>query len=130
MPRQTSRPAPSLAYSSASSPHTPAIADKSYGSPSSLSRPTPKYQTPQPYKKAPPPFAGTVKAPSHPSANATSPNPISRGALSPPAPAGTAQRGTSPGTGQGEKRSPPGMVRKRPQVDIFNRGPSKKPRSR
>lgn len=123
MPRQTSRPAPS-------SPHRPAISDKSYGSPSSSSsRPSPKYQPPQPYKKPTPPFAGTAKAPSYPSAT-PSPNPISRCALSPPALAGTAQRGTSPGSGQGEKRPPPGMVRKRPQVDIFNRGASKKPRTR
>lgn len=123
MPRQTSRPAPS-------SPHRPAISDKSYGSPSSLSRPSPTYQHPQPYKKATPPFAGTAKAASYPSANATSPKPISRGTLSPPAHAATAQRGTSPGSGQSEKRPPPGMARKRPQVDIFNRGASKKPRTR
>jgi elongin-A len=130
---QHSRPTPfsSSSHPSASSPNTSAIQSKPLGSPgSSSSRPTAEQAASHSSKRTISPLFGAAKPSSHTSPGTSSAKLIHRAASSPPVSTGSAARGSSPSTGQGERRQAPGSGRKRTEVDIFNRGPAKKPRMR
>lgn len=127
--QQISRPGPSSSslHLSASSPHISSTSNRPATSHNSSSRPFTKQPTSHESKHALSPFSGSINPSKHPSPGASNPQLLPRVAGSPPAPTRTA---TSPSPGQGERRPTPGAVRKRVEVDVFNRGAAKKPRTR
>lgn len=133
MSRHATRPAQSSASAqlSSSSQYRPSPSKASPASSSSTtSRPTSKQPDQAQSRQTLSPSSRTIRLPSQMSPTSSGSKPLPKPALSPPAPASAALRGTSPGAAQGEKRPPPGIMRKRPVVDIFNRGSAKKPRPR
>lgn len=121
-PKQLSRTGSSSSpHRSTPSPYTSTISKRPIATSSSSSRPS-SYQLnrsvsllPLVGKSANYGASGTSVPKPHPGATDSPTNP---------------PRGTSPSHGAGERRQPPVIARKRAEVDIFNRGPSKKPRTR
>jgi elongin-A len=123
-PAQRPRPSPSSSiHLSASSPH-PSTASKSVAQPSTS--PGPISQQP----KRPLSSSGGTLPSSKTSPGASSVKPIPRVAGSAPESTSSAPSGFSLSPAKGERKPAPGIVRKRVEVDIFNRGASKKPRIR
>lgn len=123
-PKARPRPATSSPHLSAASPHTSASPSRPVAS-SSSQRPT--SNPPRPLSS----LSGTATKPSSYTSPATNrPTAAPRPAGSPPSSTSPAAQHRSPSPSHGEKRPTVGVVRRRVEVDIFNRGPAKKPRVR
>ena len=122
-PPQRSRPSPSSSVQKSSSSHTSTIS-KSVAQPSSSSRPT---SLPSKHLS---PLPGTTSLSSNISPVVSSVKALSGTAGTPSTSTSHVSSGSSLSPDKGERKPTSSVVRKRTEVDIFNRGASKKPRTR
>jgi elongin-A len=124
-PKARPRPATSSPHLSAASSHTSTSLARPVAS-SSSQRST-SNQPRHPFSS----LSGTATKPSSYTSPATNrPSPVPRPAGPPPSSANPAAQHRGPSPSHRERRPPVGGVRRRAEVDIFNRGPAKKPRVR